>query len=90
MKFFVQFKELRAKIMNDYPFQHSPCKPFLVDSCGSDSIFILDGRNSLSTMIQDAKDRIKKLRPVKQIDGFEIHEGDLKSSKIIYQAWRYE
>ena len=39
---------------------------------GSDGRYILDGRNKLTTTIQDAKDRARALRHVKDITGFTI------------------
>ena len=54
--------------------------------CGSDGIFILDGRNNLSTMIIDCKERIYKLRFVQpSIDGFEILKGRIGQGNQIYK-----
>jgi len=44
----------------------------LGEACGSDSVFILDGRNKLQVMIQDAKKRIEFLRNVARFEYFEI------------------
>ena len=57
----------------------------LVEQCGSDSIYILDGRNNLAIMIQDSKDRMIKLVNVQpSYSAFHIHRGDLKNSQIIH------
>jgi len=47
-----------------------------VEACGSDGVFILDGRNCLDTMINDAYEQKHKLRFVqKHYVGFEIRKG---------------
>jgi hypothetical protein len=47
-------------------------EPFEQEILGTDGVFILDGRNSIDTMIQDAKTRADKLKNVKTIHGFKI------------------
>jgi len=72
MKFYVQFYTRNLK-------------DHIVELCGSDGVFILDGRNKLSTMIQDAKERIFKLRFIHpNLKLFTINEGNLKDYTIIY------
>jgi len=75
MKYFVQFKTIDLAGR-------------LTDALGSDGIFILDGRNELGTMVQDAYDRMEKLRFVKKYKFFEIHKGDLRHSRIIYTNYK--
>ena len=55
--------------------------------CGSDGVFILDGRNNLPTWIEDSKVRINQLKYVKpNIIGFRIKLGDrFSNSKAIYE-----
>jgi len=47
-------------------------EPYVRELLGSDGVFILDGRNSIDTMIQDAKTRADKMKNVKTIHGFKI------------------
>ena len=54
---------------------------------GSDGIFILDGRNTLETMIDDATTRQWQLRKIHTYIGFEIRSGDLKKSNIIHTEY---
>lgn len=64
MKYYVQYKmrDLAGKV---------------VDAMGSDGVFILDGRNTIATMIEDAKTRMEKLELVQPYYlGFEINRGD--------------
>lgn len=73
MKAFVQFldKDLSGKIG---------------DACGSDGVFILDGRNNFDTMINDAYERIKQLRKIHTFAGFEIRKGTrLENYKTMYK-----
>ncbi len=74
MKYFVQFKE-------------TGLDGTLHDAMGSDGIFILDGRNNIQTMIQDAYNQMNRLRFVKKYQFFEIHRGDMKRSRIIYRNY---
>ncbi len=64
MKYHVQF--LATSIVD---------KNMVVEACGSDSVFILDGRNALSTMIADAYTQMHRLRNVQKYVGFVIKEG---------------
>lgn len=57
--------------------------------CGSDGVFILDGRNKMETWIKDAFDRIHSLRFVqKQIVGFKIIKGHLLDKGETLYIWR--
>ena len=60
----------------------------IVDGCGSDSVFILDGRNNLSTMIQDAEQRRDRLKLAKGYIAFKIMQGSRFSdnNKIVHQS----
>ena len=58
------------------------------ECCGSDSIYILDGRNKLSTMIQDAKDRMQKLQK-KAYNRFQIIRSGIRlfeNTTILYDS----
>jgi len=46
-----------------------------IEACGSDAVFILDGRNSVDVMKEDARDRAQYLRRVRKYDGFRIYRG---------------
>lgn len=59
------------------------------DLFGSDSVYRLDGRNTLHKMISDSIDRAERLKNVqKRIAGFKIvrcsHLRDLEKGKILY------
>ena len=84
MKAYVQFMETRTQKFNNSTMQFESCTPFEVDCIASNGIFILDGRNSLETMIEDAKQQVKRLQYVKPfISSFKIMKGDLKRSQCV-------
>ena len=63
MKFHAQFlvKDLKSEI---------------VDALGTDGVYILDGRNSLTKMISDSKNQMKRMRHMHpNYIGFAIKEG---------------
>ena len=62
MKYYVQFTHAENNKM--------------VDNLGSYGVFILDGRNSLTTMKCDAMIRMNKLIGVSHIDGYKIIRAD--------------
>lgn len=78
MKAYVQFYKTKGSWSKENGFQYLPGEH--VEACGSDGVFILDGRNSLETQIQDAKDRMFKLRNVQNFSGFAIMKGDLRNA----------
>lgn len=52
-------------------FSDANIKP--IEMCGSDSVYILDGRNNLDTMISDAEKRMEKMRTIHaDICGYKI------------------
>ena len=51
--------------------------------CGSDSVYVLDGRNTIDNMREDAKDRIYKLRFVQRYNGFKICYGTFCDFKVL-------
>jgi len=58
----------------------------IYEACGSDGVYILDGRNNLNTMILDAKARAYMLRNIHKFVGFKIKHGDrFSSATTIYQ-----
>jgi len=59
----------------------------VVDVCGSDGIFILDGRNTLRTMKHDALERMYKLRNVCSIDGYKIMKGERFDNSVCLYEW---
>lgn len=64
MKYHVQF--LEESIVD---------KNITVEAYGSDSVFILDGRNTLVTMVNNAKEQMKRLNGIHKYVGFIIKEG---------------
>ena len=74
MKYYVQFLE--------------PNKDYtkMIEPCGSDSVYILDGRNSIQTMKRDAIERMDKLRHVQSYSGYRIMKGSrFDNSTVIYE-----
>jgi len=64
-------------------------KPLVVEGMGSDSVFILDGRNSLLMQIFDSeiyRSKMKRVHP--DICGFRIMKGTsfLDDNKVIYES----
>ena len=61
-----------------------------IEMCGSDGVFILDARNSLETMKDDANDRMQKLNKFgKQITGYKIVRANsfLDNGKVVYSSF---
>ena len=83
MKYYVQFEEKRNYAWNSSTNNIEEVPEYFVDCLGSSGIFILDGRNRLDTMIQDAKNQAKRLwvKP----DAFKIMKGNLKNSHCVYR-----
>jgi hypothetical protein len=86
MKYFVQFLTLSSgqtfkdgKMIN--------VEKFPIEAMGSDGVYILDGRNSLETMKDDAKNRIEKLKNVQSYLGFKIMRGErFTNCKEVYNS----
>ena len=56
--------------------------------CGSDGVFILDGRNKMETWVKDAFKRIHQLQYVqKNIVGFKIIKGHLREKGETQYIW---
>ena len=73
MKYHVQFMELNSDGL-------------VCDGLESDSIFILDGRNTIDTMKSDAYTRYKQLKYVQpNYIGFIIYKGNLEYRKAIVE-----
>ena len=65
-KYFVQFGVLTSRGFED--------------GIGSDSVFILDGRNKLNTMLDDAINRYIKIKRVQpQFNAFQIRKGTFQN-----------
>ena len=58
----------------------------LREAMGTDSVFILDGRNNILTMIEDSNKRLEQMNDFKNIyKGFRIMNGSrFDDSKVIY------
>lgn len=54
----------------------------LQDVCGSDGIYMLDGRNSEATMRRDALERAIRLQHWKQFAGFQIVQGESLTQEV--------
>ena len=55
-------------------YQKSAISDNLIPACGDRAVIVLDGRNSLETMKQDARVNNGVRRPV--YDAFKIHKGE--------------
>jgi len=76
MNVYVQFCETRTNDFNHNTMTFEECTPYEVDCLGSDGVFILDGRNTIDTMIDDAIQQVKRLQYVKPwITSFKIIKG---------------
>jgi hypothetical protein len=55
---------------------------------GSNGVYILDGRNKLQTMIEDARKRVSQMKGVhSDIVAFTIHRGErFSKSQLIYDS----
>jgi len=90
MKTFVEFYTTNTDKWDNKNMRFVPCSPYNVALCGSDSVYILDGRNTLETMKEDAKERMRKLKNVQShITGFKILKGDTiaRNTKVIYSSF---
>ena len=77
MKTFVQFRETRTTTWINKTNSFHPCEPYEVDCMGSVGVFILDGRNSIENLIEDAKKQVSRLHNIKPwISSFRIMRGD--------------
>ena len=92
MKYYCQFTRTQ-KIEYNKSMQAIPCKPYQMDILGSNSVFILDGRNSIDTMINDCIEQ-KSCKVSKEITGFKIvransflEEGSIIYEHLFYNAW---
>lgn len=72
MKNYVQFLE---KKMVFSPIEGLTETDECSDALGSDGVFILDGRNSLNVMIDDARKRLEQMNNIKSFVGFKIMKG---------------
>jgi len=62
----------------------------VAQALGSDSVFYLDGRNTISRQMSDAKKQMEKLSAIHPFwIGFELRRGDLRSSRVI-RVWLIE
>jgi hypothetical protein len=60
-----------------------------IELCGSDSVFYLDNRKSLSNCVSDAKNRIKQLEKLHKIVGFKIVAANdlLDKGRVLYSSF---
>jgi len=54
----------------------------LTEPCGDRSVFVLDARNNIDTMIQDARENNGKRRP--EYPHFQIRIGNFRESKLAF------
>ena len=87
MKYYAQFTHINNTKWNQETCERAVCAPYHQDKLGSDGVFILDGRNSLFTMIQDAKNQANRLTQVATIDGLRImkaYEGRFSNARQVH------
>lgn len=61
-----------------------------IEMCGSDGVYILDGRNNLDNMIIDAEERMEKMRTIHTyIIGYKIIKAQslLDTGTILYSTF---
>jgi len=87
MKAYVIFQQRKDLTWDNSNHTWIPILPVLEDLCGSDCMFILDGRNNLNTMKADCQERIHKLRYVQpNICAYKIYRGErLDKGHLIYE-----
>lgn len=59
----------------------------LMETCGSDGVFILDGRNTPSTMVVDIMIRMHQLKKIKTFDGYRIYKGSRFGQGVMVKEW---
>ena len=91
MKVYVQFYHLSTGyIEGSIPPRFSDENKKPIELCGSDGVFILDGRNNIETMEEDAQQRMQKLNKFgKQITGYRILRANsfLDNGKVVYSSF---
>ena len=55
-----------------------------VEPCGSTHYLILDGRNSIRTMIGDMEQRLTRMKNIGEYTGFNIYKGNFKQATLVY------
>ena len=69
-------------------FTHVENKKTVVDNLGSRGVYILDGRNTLTSMKCDSLVRMNRLKKVSKIDGYKIIKSDrFDNDGIIIYEW---
>ena len=87
MKYYAQFKVLNNQVWSKEENKLVEVIPYLIDRLGSDGVFILDGRNSLDTMIVDCHEQVDRLRNIYHAKGFDICKGErFSDSRVIYKS----
>lgn len=89
MKVYCQFKVLSTGyVPNSIPpqFKEDFKKP--IDMLGSDSVYILDGRKNIDSLIIDSRYRLDKINRCNSIIGFDIISSDSFSNigKVVYSS----
>ena len=82
-KYFVQLFITRDHSWDDDLRRLTPCTPRYVEKLGSLGVYLLDGRNKLSTMIDDAEKRAALFPGVKH---FEIRKGTFSKYTTLYSS----
>lgn len=88
MKIYCQFKVLSTGyVAGTIPPQFDENNKKPIDLIGSEGVYILDGRNSLNTLIYDSRLRLDKMRR-KDIVSFEIIKAErfTDNGKVIYKS----
>ena len=83
MKYYVQYQQTITSTWSSEENKFLPCKPEQWDMLGSDGVYILDGRNNLETMVNDANRRWGKLLKKDMITGYKIIKADSFTEKGI-------
>ena len=91
MKVYVQFYHMSTGyVEGSIPPCFSEINKKPIELCGSDGVFVLDGRNNIETMKEDAQQRLQKLNNFgKQITGYKIIRANsfLDNGKVVYSSF---
>ncbi len=86
---YAQFKTILTQKWNSKKMKLEPCAPRVVDACGSDSVFRLDGRNNINNMIFDTEQRMNRLKNVQSYLFYDIVKGSKiqNNNQVLYKNY---
>lgn len=72
MKYVQFYQKSTGYVAGSIPPRFSDANIKPIEICGSDGVYILDGRNNLDNMIFDAEKRLEKMRTIHNVIGYKI------------------